>query len=514
MKKQSYLFATALVSLLAFSSCGSNGDQCQSNCEKACSKEACENVCSKKACEKIPVKEYTSAKLYMTSKDSDLRISEVDVKVEDGQDFAPMFFTYVDPTHQFQKMVGIGGAITDAVSINFSELSPELQEEFLNAYFDKEKGIGYTMIRTHINSCDFGPESYTYVEDNDSTLSTFDISHDKELRLPLIKKAMEKSNNTISLLLSAWSAPAWMKDNNSRVQGGHILPECNQMWSDYIVKYIKEVENYGVPVWGLTAQNEPQATQTWESCIFSAEEQRDYVKNYLGPTLWNNGMKDKKLIIFDHNRDIMFHYALTVLNDPEAAKYVWGTGAHWYETWRDYVVGSEAGMNFAAARGVKEAFPDKELAFTEGCVEGFSWEKANDWGFGEKYAYSILNDLNCGTSSWTDWNILLNHYGGPTWIKNFCLAPVHMTEDKKLVYTNAYYYIGHFSKFIQPGARRVSSCSDRSDFETTAFINTDGSLSVVALNRKDYAMDFAIVVGNKSYKARLNPHSIATLVLK
>ena len=132
--------------------------------------------------------------------------------------------------------------------------------------------IGYTLARTNIHSCDFSSESYTYVSDDDKNLSSFNIDHDKEYRIPLIKKAIETTGGKLTLFASPWSPPVFMKDNKDMLHGGKLLPEYFQSWATYFTKFIKAYENEGIPVWGVTVQNEPMAVQTWESCIFSAEE--------------------------------------------------------------------------------------------------------------------------------------------------------------------------------------------------------------------------------------------------
>lgn len=127
----------------------------------------------------------------------------------------------------------------------------------LEAYFHPEKGIGYNFIRTNIHSCDFSSESYTYIDEGDSALASFNIAHDMKYRIPLIKKAMEISGNKALLFASPWSPPAFMKDNNSMLKGGKLLPKYYQAWANYFVKFIREYENAGVPIWGVTIQNEP-----------------------------------------------------------------------------------------------------------------------------------------------------------------------------------------------------------------------------------------------------------------
>ena len=275
------------------------------------------------------------AEVYTTAKDTNLRISDVGTlqlkdapgKLNGGT------WIFVDPTRSFQTVLGIGGAITDAAAETFAKLPAKSQDELISAYYNPVKGIGYTLARTNMNSCDFSSESYTYVADHDSLLKTFSVAHDEKYRIPLIKRAIAATGDHLTIFLSPWSPPAWMKDNNDMLHGGKLLPRYRQSWANYYVKFIKAYKADGVPIWGMTVQNEPLAKQTWESCIYTAADERDFIKNYLGPTLKRDGLWDKKIIAWDHNRDLLYYRASVVLNDPDAAKYVWGIGYHWYESW-------------------------------------------------------------------------------------------------------------------------------------------------------------------------------------
>lgn len=416
---------------------------------------------------------------------------------------------FVDPSRSFQTMLGIGGALTDAVAETFYKLPKDKQKEFLTAYYDQDKGIGYTLARTNIQSCDFSSASYSYVKEGDADLKTFDISHDKTYRIPFIKAAIAAAGGKLTMFVSPWSPPAFMKDNNDVLHGGKLKPEFDQSWANFYVKFIKAYEKEGIPVWGLSVQNEPMAKQTWESCMFTAEEERDFVKNFLGPTLHKQGLADKKLIVWDHNRDLLYQRASTILEDPEAAKYVWGVGFHWYETW------TGAGQQFESTRRVHESFPDKNLIFTEGCIEKFDMARINDWSLGERYGLSMINDFNAGTVGWTDWNTLLDEKGGPNHVGNFCFAPIHAdTKTGNLIYTSSYYYLGHFSKFIHPGAKRISAVASRDKLLTTAYINPDGKLAVVVMNQTDEKIEYSLWIKGKAAKTTSLPHSIATLIVE
>jgi glucosylceramidase len=300
-----------------------------------------------------------------------------------------------------------------------------------------------------------------------------------------------------------------MKSNNNMLQGGSLLPEFHQSWANYFVKFIKAYEAEGIPIWGLTVQNEPMATQTWESCIYTDVEERDFVKEYLGPTLEKNELGDKKIIAWDHNRDLIFQRTATMLNDPEAAKYIWGIGFHWYEDWSG---GKEM---FENVHRVKESWSNTNLLFTEGCNGPFNFDRLDSWKLGERYGESMIHDFNAGAVGWTDWNILLDERGGPNHVNNFCFAPIHAgTQTGELIYTNSYYYIGHFSKFIKPDAKRVQVAPSRSNLIATAFLNPDGSLIVVTMNQTDSEVSFLLWIEGEAAQAVSLPHSISTFIIK
>lgn len=447
--------------------------------------------------------------VYTSADNTNLRLSKTDnLQFTDlKQPLETQYCVFISPNKTFQTFLGIGGAITDASAEVFAKLSNEKQQEFLKAYYDKEKGIGYSIIRTNIHSCDFSSESYTYVDEGDAALKSFNIEHDKKFRIPLIKKAMATAGGKIPLFVSPWSPPAFMKDNKNMLHGGKLLAEFYQAWANYYVKFITSYQKEGIPIWGLTIQNEPMAKQTWESCIYTAEEERDFLKKYLGPTLKNAGLGDKKIIAWDHNRDLLSQRASTILDDPEANKYVWGIGFHWYESW------SGGDSMFENVGKVHEMYPDKNLLFTEGCVERFDYSKLQLWANGERYGKSMINDFNNGTVGWTDWNVLLDENGGPNHVGNFCFAPIHGdTKTGSLIYTPSYYYIGHFSKFIDKGAKRISSVASRSQLLTTSFLNQDGKIITVVMNQSNDKIKYYLCIGTKATEVSILPHAIQTLV--
>ncbi len=447
--------------------------------------------------------------IYTTADSGNLRLSLIDTVVftQKGQPTEGEITVFVDPGKTFQTFFGIGAALTDAAAETYYKMSKDKQQELIKAFFDKDSGIGYTVARTNINSCDFSSDMYTYVQDGDKELKTFNIEHDRKYKMPFIKEAMAAAGGKLDLYASPWSPPAFMKDNNDMLKGGKLKPEFYESWAMYYTKFIKEYEKSGIPIWGITIQNEPMATQKWESCIYTAEEERDFLKNHLGPTMAKEGLGDKKIIAWDHNRDMMYQRAQTYLNDPEAAKYIWGIGFHWYEDW------SGGTPMYDNVRRVHEAYPDKNLFFTEGCAESFNASRYNAWVLGEEYGRSMINDFNNGMVGFTDWNILLDETGGPNHVGNFCFAPVHAdTRTGEIIYTNAYYYLGHFSKFIKPGAKRISAASSRSQLLTTAFLNEDGKTVVIVMNQGSINTPYNLWINGKAAPAVAQPHSISTLI--
>ncbi len=380
--------------------------------------------------------------VYVTARDTGDRMRAGDpLHFEDlPQPDESMSLIMVDPTRRFQSIVGFGGAFTDAAAETFAKLSPAKQAEVLTAYFSPDKGNGYTLGRTSINSCDFSSDTYSYDDTpGDTSLAHFSIAHDLKYRVPFIKAALATAKGPFALFASPWSPPAWMKTNNDMAHGGQVKPEDRQAWADYYVRFIRAYQQQGIPIWGLTVQNEPMSTQPWESCLYTGQDEHDFVRGFLGPTLRKSGLSGVKLMIWDHNRGIMYQRAQAVYEDPLAAQYVWGMAFHWY-----------SGDHFDGPQAVHEAFPEKNLLFTEGS-EGFTTDPAREWDIGERYGRNILLDLNHWAMGWTDWNLILDSQGGPNHVGNYCSAPIMAdTATGTLHYQPSFYYLGHFSEIHSP----------------------------------------------------------------
>ena len=447
------------------------------------------------------MKPTTSLRVFLTQRDSTARLAEQTPLAAASAADASLPRLVVNTERRFQTMEGFGGAFTEAAAVTWQRLSETQRERLLRDYFDRDTGHGYTMCRVHMNSCDFALGNYAHVEQpGDVDLASFNIHRDRQALLPFIQAALRVAGRPIKLLVSPWSPPAWMKSNGEMNHGGKLLPQYAQAWARCFVRFIEAYEAEGVPVWGVSVQNEPAATQRWDSCIYSAEDERDFVRDHLGPELARAGLGRIKIVIWDHNRDVMVERASVVYADPEAAKYVWGTGFHWY------------GENhFDHVQLVHDAWPDKQLLFTEGCQEG--GPHTGSWDLGERYGHSMINDLSRWTVGWIDWNLLLDETGGPNHVGNLCSAPILADPAADaLLHQSSYFYIGHFARFVQPGARRVLCAASRQALEATAFINPDGSTATVVMNRSEVSICFVLQMDGAAHVADVPARAMATFV--
>ena len=410
----------------------------------------------------------------------------------------------VYPELQGQKFFGFGGAFTEASGICYKELPHVQKQEFLNDYFS-ENGLNYTWGRLPIGSTDFSKKSYSYSEKEN--LSDFSIKKDERFITPLIKDALNINPN-ITFVASPWSPPKFMKTNKKLILGGKLKEEYRKLYSEYFVKYLLSYKNLGIDIPYITVQNEANAVQVWESCVFSSNEEATFIKEFLYPALKENNL-DTEILIWDHNKEKLYSRAKDELNlvFDEVA----GVAYHYY-----------SGDHFENIKNVHETYPEKLLIHTEGCC-GFSKidrqsEKAvnNELQNAEIYAHDIIGDLNSGSNAYIDWNLLLNHKGGPNHKFNFCSSPIMLEKgEKNYIKTYTYYYIGHFSKFIKPNSIRLKTSKYTDDINVTSFKNPDDSISVVLFNKTNQNKEYNLNIGNKEYiHDNLDSHAIVSYIIK
>ena len=441
----------------------------------------------------------TNISLHLSSMNNDNRLTKVDIKPL-IKNRGSKNFIKIHIENPKQTVLGFGGSFTESSASIYHDLSQNKKDEIIEAYFG-ETGNNYSIGRTHINSCDFSLENYAHCETpGDIDLKNFSISRNKKDLIPFIKDALRLTKNKFRIMASPWSPPAWMKTNGQMNEGGKLKEEYKRAWADYYCKFIEFYHREKVPIWGISVQNEPEAKQTWDSCLYTAEEERDFIKYFLGPSLEEHNLLDKKVIIWDHNRDMMVDRARTVLKDPEAAKFVWGTGFHWY-----------CGDHFDNVQKVHDEFPDKNLIFTEGCQEG--GPHLGSWDLGERYATSIINDLNRWTVAWLDWNLILNTQGGPNHVGNYCSAPMIVdTNTQEISYQSSYYYIGHFSRFIKQGDSILEIENDTNLLSLSSVSKNRDRVSTVILNKSNTSDNFKYIGANTSIDLKIPERSILTLI--
>lgn len=437
--------------------------------------------------------------LYESAKDSELRLSPIntkDRKAKSGSNLSCRISLNTDET--FQTVKGFGCAITESSGYVLSFLPEKQRKSVIDSCFGTDKDSNrLNFVRTHMNSCDFSLENWSCVPQKDESLESFSMERTDKYITPTIQLA-RNANNNINVIITPWSPPAWMKTNNDMNHGGKLKPEYKALWAEYYVRFIKELKEREIDTSYVSVQNEPEAAQTWDSCLWTAKEESEFVTGYLKPALKKSGLGDIKIIIWDHNRDRMLDRLKESLSVPGAEKDIDGLAFHWY-----------SGDQYDNVAECSRLLKNKELFFTEGCIEGGA--RPGMWYCGERYGHNIINDLNSGCTAWIDWNMALDITGGPNHVGNNCDAPILIdTNNGKVLYQSSYYYTGHFSRFILPGSKRIGCCITPfmtpatvdgrmgNNMEFCAFLRPDGNIAFVAMNRTEADMIFELGFDKKT----------------
>lgn len=397
--------------------------------------------------------------------------------------------TIVTVNSSNENFVGFGGAITEAAGYAYAKLDKEHQKQFLNDYLD------YNIIRISIGSCDFSLNSYAYARKKD--LSDFSIERDKQYIIPLIKD-FQRVNPNIKFLATPWSPPAFMKNFHQLYWGAKLKTKYYKLYAEYIVKFLLAYQQEGITIPYMTVQNETTARQVWESCLFSPEQEADFAINYLYPALQRNNL-NIKILIHDHNKDNVFERASKIF-EIDKNNVISGVGIHWYTG--DYFDNVEKCYN---------AFPEKLIFHTEGCVGFSNYRSEDEIKNAEMYAHDIIGDLNAGVTAYIDWNILLDNNGGPNHKNNFCNAP-SMLKNSSYYNNLCYYYIMHFAKYIHCNSSLVN-LDNSSNIEATCFKNNNNTTIFVLLNKNNSNETVTIKINNSTVNLRIKKNSIITVVI-
>ncbi|MDF2945047.1 MAG: glucosylceramidase [Herbinix sp.] len=406
------------------------------------------------------------------------------------------------PEMEYQTFEGFGGALTDSSGYVYSLMNEQQKKQMMDTYFGEDQ-LNYNAVRIHIDSCDFSLDQYEAMSDQeDLELKSFDLSRTNKYIIPLLTDVKKAAGKVPEILISPWSPPAFMKTNGERSHGGKLKKDYRTMWADYICRYIIEFRKLGFQITKMTLQNEPNAVQTWDSCTYTGEEEKEFLRNYMYPALERNSLTEVEIFIWDHNKERVFERACEVI-DEETDKMITGLAFHWY-----------SGDHFEALKLIKERFPNKKLILSETCIEYSKFDKDDYLANAQKYAHDIIGNINNGMSEFYDWNILLDEKGGPNHVGNYCDAPfLYDTLNHLLIERNTLSYIRHFSHFITPGAKRIAYTKYTDQLEVTALKNPDGKLVIVLLNRSEEKIPVVIRLKGEYFSMEIERQSISTGII-
>jgi glucosylceramidase len=406
----------------------------------------------------------------------------------------------IDSEKTYQTIDGFGYSLTGGSAwLLDQKLSPAARAEIIRELFSTDgEGIGVSYLRVSVGSSDLDASVFSYHDlppgRADRTLSGFSLDEDRKHLIPVLKEILAV-NPEIKIMASPWSAPAWMKTNNSP-KGGSLKREYYGAFAEYFVKYIQGMGTEGIVIDAITIQNEPENPKNNPSMVMTASEQADFVKGYLGPSFEKAGIKTK-IVVFDHNCDNP-EYPLAILDDPDAKKYVDGSAFHLY-------LGEIEAMS-----KVHNAHPDRHIYFTEqwtspqGTFEGdMRWHTRHlTVGAVRNWARNVL-----------EWNLAADPDFNPHTDEGGCTMCLGaLTIDNNTVTRNvSYYIIAHSSKFVRPGSVRIAS-SLPDHLPNVAYIAPDGKKVLLVVNDGDNDSEFVIRHAGRTAIAKLPAGSVATYV--
>ncbi len=434
-------------------------------------------------------------------KENERYCREVEVEFKpDGGEENELLNLY--PSVTYQTFEGFGGALTESAGYIYGQMGKEQKEELLQEYFGMEK-MAYRMVRIPIDSCDFSLDHYEAVtEAADKSFAGFQLERVEKNIWPLLNDAQRVYGGRLEIMLTPWSPPAYMKTNGDRNHGGELKPEYRKVWADYICRYINEYRKRGYLIKRISLQNEPKAVQTWDSCVYTARQEKEFLRDYMWPALQENGLSDVEIFIWDHNKERVYERACEII-DETTDHMVAGIAFHWY-----------SGDHFDALGMIRDRFPDKKLILSEACIEYCKFSADDFLKNAQKYAHDMIGNMNHGMNGFYDWNILLDEKGGPNHVGNYCDAPfLFDTEKKELMRRNTADYLWHFTHFIKPGAVRIGKSNYSDELETTAFINPDGRIVAVLLNRTDHEIKVNVRLGEQMAQIVVGENTIGTVVI-
>jgi glucosylceramidase len=408
----------------------------------------------------------------------------------------------IDPTRQYQAIDGFGGAFNEAgwAALTTSAVSAAQRSDVMEALFDPVDGAGFTLARVPMGSNDFALTHYSYSDlpsGTDFPLSGFSVTHDEQYLIPYIQAAQAEGD--FRIMASPWTAPAWMKTNNSLVGGGSVIPPSTdaryyQAYALYFAKYVQAYASYGITIDDVSIQNEPQNPALFESTLFTAQQMADFVADDLGPTFEAQDV-GARIRIYEHNQDT-WTYPVDVLADSGVLPYVAGVNYHPYEC--------DFGQQYCSVANL-DLFAQAAPGYSTWQSEHTDLDVPDptDYAGDARWAELIVDAMTHGESGYLYWNMVLDEEGGPVSDLSDSQEPLVVVDSSDatatISYMPKYYHLAHFSKFVRPGAHRIgaSGGTNADGLEYVAFKNPDGSEALVVVNTTSSAR--SVTVGEQGY---------------
>jgi glucosylceramidase len=405
----------------------------------------------------------------------------------------------VDTTQQFQSIDGFGYSLTGGSAYLLHEkLTTSQRNELLRELFStNDAGIGVSYLRISIGASDLDDHVFSYNDlpsgETDILLTKFSLAEDEKYLIPVLKEIIA-INPDIKIMGSPWSAPAWMKTNNSP-KGGSLKSEYYPTYANYFVKYVQAMAEEDITIDAITIQNEPENPNNTPSMVMTAKEQTEFIKNHLGPAFEKAAIKTK-IVVFDHNCDHP-NYPIEILNDQDAKKYIDGSAFHLY-------LGE-----IEALSEVHQAHPDKNIYFTE------QWT-SSEGKFDGDLRWHVKHLIIGATRNWSrtvlEWNLAADPEHKPHTDDGGCTMCLGaLTIGNEVTRNVSYYIIAHASKFVRPGSIRVAS-NTIDGLPNVAFITPGGKKVLIVVNDSDIVKQFAIQFRGKSTETSLGAGSVGTFV--
>ncbi|HWZ16425.1 MAG TPA: glycoside hydrolase family 30 beta sandwich domain-containing protein [Mucilaginibacter sp.] len=443
-------------------------------------------------------KETSNPQVWLTDPDQGILFKQQNQISKPNSTDKNISFITVDKAKTYQQMDGFGFALTGGSAMLIHKMSPVEQHRLLTELFGTgESEIGTSYLRVSIGSSDLDDHVFSYDDlaagEPDTNLKKFTLANDEGALIPVLKKILA-INPHIKILASPWSPPAWMKTNNN-TSGGHLKPEYYHAYSQYLVKYIKGMAAKGIRIDAITIQNEPLNPGNNPSMVMEAVEQANFIKHNLGPDFKAADIKTK-IILYDHNAD-RSDYPISILDDPDAKKYVDGSAFHLY------------GGKIEALSKVHDAHPDKNLYFTEEWV-GAPGNLKQDIRFHIKQI--IVGAPRNWSRNVIEWNLASDPHQQPHTPGGCdrCLGAITINGDE-VTRNPAYYIIAHASKFVSPGSKRVAS-NYFEELPNVAYITPAGKMVLIVFNDSGTGKTFNIQYEHKATTEILSAGAVGTFV--